>query len=349
MEGICCASKSTHTTLFRFLEMTPEFESKVIADLEKTGFPAEFQVRQTVYARRGRWDCTGTMGFFDLDEHKLRQVDVYAFMPCGNRVSRTKHTHTVWTLVIEVKKSEGGKPWVVFKERRDVIRDVLLWHQDLVSYCNLPAEWEKNFSWRIYENSFCKGMHWIGAGIHESFKQPSESSRPYAAMISVAKAAEHFFKESQTCMNGQAPITDDISEHPTRIFFTRPVVVLDGELLSAELNDSKKLQISEIEMAPMYVGYRSPQYGRERYRVDLVRLSALDRYLGFVESQHDAIRKAVMELGGLGEFSEEDIYNGARPRKPKAKPNVGPATPQGNSDRTEGPPSASLGRSPTNP
>lgn len=163
--------------------MSPEFEAKVLADLEKTGFPSEFQVRRAIYLRSGRWDSTGTMGFFDLDEQKLRQIDVYAFMPCGDRVSRTKFTHTVWNLIIEVKKSEGGKPWVVFKERRDVIREVLLWHQDLVSFCNLPAPWKKNFSWRVYENSLCKGLEWIGAGIHESFKQPSEASRPYTATL----------------------------------------------------------------------------------------------------------------------------------------------------------------------
>jgi hypothetical protein len=129
--------------------MSPDFEKKVIADLEKTGFPSEFEARRIIYSFSGHWDCTGTMGYFDLDERKLRQVDIYAFMPCGDRVSRTKHTHTVWHLIIEVKKSEGGKPWVVFKERRDVIRDVLRWQKDLVTYCNLPAEWDKNFSWRV--------------------------------------------------------------------------------------------------------------------------------------------------------------------------------------------------------
>jgi hypothetical protein len=93
--------------------MSPEFKNKIIEDLEKTGFPSEFSVRRTIYSRSGRWDSTGTMGYFDLDERKLRQIDVYAFMPCGDRVSRTKHTHTVWALVIEVKKSERGKPWVI--------------------------------------------------------------------------------------------------------------------------------------------------------------------------------------------------------------------------------------------
>ena len=295
--------------------MSPDFKGKVIADLEKTGFPAEFRVRRTIYTHSGGWDCTGTMGYFDLDEQKLRQIDVYAFMPCGDRVSKTKHTHTVWSLVIEVKKSEHGKPWVVFKERRDVIRDVLLWHQDLVSYCNLPAEWEKNFSWRVYEHSFCKGFHWIGSGIHESFKQPSDQSRPYGALISVVKAAEHFHQQGQASMDTKSPVTADISENPTRMFFTRPVVVLDGELLSAELDQAGNLDVCEIDMAPIYVGYKSSRYEREKYRVDLVRLSALPQYLEFVERQHNAIRQAILDLGGLSGYSETDFINGAKPRK----------------------------------
>jgi hypothetical protein len=308
--------------------MSPEFKNKIIEDLEKTGFPSEFSVRRTIYSRSGRWDSTGTMGYFDLDERKLRQIDVYAFMPCGDRVSRTKHTHTVWALVIEVKKSERGKPWVIFKERRDIIRDVLLWRNDLVAYGNLPAEWEKNFSWRVYEHSFCQGTHWIGTGIHESFKQPSEFSRPYGAMISVAKAAEHHFTESKAALEGLPPCVDDIAENPTRLFFTRPVVVLDGELFSAELDSSGKLAVEEIDMAPMHVGYRSAGYDREKYRVDVVRLSALDAYLASVEAQHDAIRKAILELGGFGGLSDTDIYNGAKPTKPPAEQDGGgqPAT-----------------------
>ncbi len=304
--------------------MSPDFEKKVTADLEKTGFPSEFEARRIICSFSGHWDCTGTMGYFDLDERKLRQVDIYAFMPCGDRVSRTKHTHTVWHLIIEVKKSEGGKPWVVFKERRDVIRDVLRWEKDLVTYCNLPAEWDKNFSWRVYENSFCKGQHWIGYGVHESFKQPAETSRPYNAMLSVVKAAEHFYAETKSWRKRQPAVARDISVKPTSLDFIRPVVVLDGELLTAEVDSDGKLVVSEVDMAPMYVGYKSANYDRAWYRVDIVRLNALKKYLGFAEQQHNAIRKAILELGGLGGYSEEEIYNGAKPKKSGRAPSQKP-------------------------
>lgn len=295
--------------------MSPDLEKKVIADLEKTGFPSEFEARRIICSFSGGWDCTGTMGYFDLDEQKLRQVDIYAFMPCGDRVSKTKHTHTVWHLITEVKKSDGGKPWIVFKERRDVIRDVLRWRKDMVVYCNLPAAWDKNFSWRIYENSFCNGQHWIGYGVHESFKQPSEASRPYGAMLSAVKAAEHFHNEAKCSVKGQPAVTHDISKNPTRLNFIRPVVVLDGELLTAEVDNEGKLVVSEVEMSPMYVGYKSSHYDREWYRVDLVRLSALKKYLSFAEKQHNAIRKAILELGGLAGYSEEELCSGAKPKK----------------------------------
>lgn len=167
-------------------------------------------------------------------------------------------------------------------------------------------------------------MHWIGFGIHESFKQPSESSRPYGAIISAVKAAEHFFQEGQSWMKGQKGVTNDISKEPTRMLFVRPVVVLDGELLSVELDGVGSLKVTEIDMAPMHIGYKSGGYQREKYRVDVVRLSALDQYLGFVEKQHDAIRKAILELGGLGEFSKGEIYNGAKPEKKKAEQNTSP-------------------------
>jgi hypothetical protein len=125
-------------------------------------------------------------------------------------------------------------------------------------------------------------------------------------------------------MKAQKAVTHDISKNPTRMFFVRPVVVLDGELLSAELDEAGALKVMEIDMAPMHIGYKSGGYKREKHRVDVVRLSALDQYLGFVEKQHDAIRKAILELGGLGEFSEEEIYNGAKPKKRKAEPIASP-------------------------
>lgn len=90
--------------------MTDDLHKKVLADLEKTGFPSEFKARRVVQTQGARWDCTGTFGYFDRDEKKHRNVDIYAFMPCGDRVSPTKHTHSVWHLVIEVKKSDRGRP-----------------------------------------------------------------------------------------------------------------------------------------------------------------------------------------------------------------------------------------------
>jgi hypothetical protein len=137
-------------------------------------------------------------------------------------------------------------------------------------------------------------------------------------MISVVKAAEHFHQQSQASMEAQSPVTADISENPTRLLFTRPVVVLDGELLSVELDEAGNLELSEIEMAPMYVGYKSNQYERERYRVDLVRLNALPRYLDIAERQHNAIRRAILELGGLAEYMQY-MEEGAREQTPTRK------------------------------
>jgi hypothetical protein len=298
--------------------MSPDFKSKVIADLEKTGFPSEFKVRNAVLSFSGKWTCTGALGFFDLDERKLRQIDICAFMPCGDRVSKKLHTHTVWQLIMEVKKSESGKPWVVFKEDNFLLK-LAHWRSDLVTYCNLPVEWDSNFGWRIHENTFCREMNWLGYGIHESFKQPSETSRPYNAMVSVVKAAEHFHSQAVAGMKKQKAISSDITKNPTRVTFTRPVVVLDGELLTAEVDKNGKLVINEADMTPMCVGYKSSNYHRENYRVDVVRLSAIKQYLDFAEKQHDAIRKAILEFGGLSEFTEEEIYNGVEPKKkPKA-------------------------------
>jgi hypothetical protein len=290
-----------------------EFKQKILDDLKKTGFPSEFEVKRILRQHGARWDCTNTMGYFDLDEAKLREVDLYAYMPCGDRVSKTAYTHTVWTLVIEVKKSE--KPWIVFTERRDLVREVFRWRKDFASYRFLPAEWEKNFQWLIYENSLCKGLDWIGTNVHEAFNKSPDFSRAHGALISVVKAAEHFHKEAEQMMGDSPKVADDISVNTTNVFFIRPVLIFDGELLAAETNNDGEVFLNEIEMAPMHVNYKTTAYTRENYRVDLVKLSAFDKYLCTAEAQHDTIRKAILRHGGFEGFTEQELLDGRKPER----------------------------------
>lgn len=196
-----------------------------------------------------------------------------------------------------------------------MIREMSLWEKDFVAYRNLPCRRRETFLWRVYHDSFCSTLNWIGFGVHESFKEPSEISKPYGAMISVVKAAEHFHAEFKARLGQGSSITEDISENPTQLHFVRPVVVLDGVLLSACLGNDGNLHIEETAMAPMYVGYRSAEYEGDRYRVDLVQLDAFDRYLRLAEVQHNALRAAVLDYGGLRGLSEAELISGAKPDK----------------------------------
>lgn len=298
--------------------MSPDLEKRVIEDLEKTGFPSEFKVRNVLSA--AKWMCSGISGFFDLDEQKQRQLDVVAWKDCRDFVSKKEQIEAVWSLIIEVKKSEQGKPWVVFKEKNFSTEifgsEHSLANLELVAYCNLPAAWDGEFSGRIGKFSYCHDMRWLGYAIHESFKQPSESSRPYNAMVSVAKAAEHWHMEAIDRVKSQKPITSDITKHPTRVTLTRPLIVLDGELLTAELNENGELVVNEVDIAPMFLSYKSPQYRREGYRLDVVRLTAFNKYLEFIEKQHNTLSKSIFDLGGVRGCSViERLHLGAQPTK----------------------------------
>lgn len=297
-----------------FCIMEESNKAKIIADLEKSGFLSELQARQIVQHYSGHWNCFGSMSFFDLDEHKLRQVDLYAVMPCGDRVGRENHTHTVWTLVGEIKKSE--RPWVVLKDRHDVLVDYLRQKDQLLSYYNFPGD-PVNLIGAMHRASYSFGYQWIGCGLHESFKSPSESSRPYSAFVAVVKAAEHFHREYSKSTSGREKLTFDIQKNPTHLNFIQPIVIVDGQLYGAEVDKAGKVNVEELDMAPMIVSFRSPNYARENYRIDIVRLSALRDYLSMIENQHNEIRKLILNLGGVSSYTEAELINGAKAKSTK--------------------------------
>lgn len=256
--------------------MNDELKNKVINDLEESGFSSEMKAVRAFLARK--WQCKSGTGYFDLDEQKTREIDLEALQHLSDKEEKVE---CFFFIVGEVKKS--NKPWVVFKNMSSQ-----LWLSDvvnnLVSCENLPIS---RFDLRdeLSRNSLLVKRGWKGNGIHESFKKPEQPSRWYFGFVSSCKAAEYTLEINSSAPKEERP-EDWAPDKTTYYVFVKPVVILDGILLSAEMLDDGSIKIDEIDAAPMGFDYKTRQYKRGRYIVDVVKLESIDKYLELTEQRH---------------------------------------------------------------
>lgn len=272
--------------------MNPEFEKKVIADLEKSGFSAEFRAIRT-FLYRG-WGCTGFANYFDLDQELITGVDLFAWKDKEKRLERLRYG-VQFRIDAEVKKSEKY-PWIVFKEKSDHVIDDHI--NNLTHICGLVP-----FSLRqeMAQDSVYSQLRWKAYGIHEGFKDPSAPSRSYSAMIKACKSAETTLKSSSAYYrefeeNSKGHKDDEHAYKERFVVFVKPIVILDGVLLAASLSDTGQISIEEIQFAPVQFYYKSKHCEKGVYLVDIVTLGALEEYIRMSEKRHQNIFDKVESL-----------------------------------------------------
>lgn len=269
--------------------MDTDFIKKIIADLDKSGFGTELQARR-IFQDLG-WSVNAGYGYLDKDENKSREIDILATKVKTSRHNGKSFAHSEFHVCAEVKKSE--KPWIVFDQQTHPILLGCAWN-NLVSAINLPAPPQK-FTEALKERSPIKINGWVASGIHESFKKPDQPSRWYSSFLSVAKASDFYFAN---CPEGEKQ-THDIIENPCEIHFIQPLVILSGQLYRATLAPTGEVEIAEIETASFRFDYRSKNYERQNYRIDLVTLKGLGDYLENLKARQDDFSKKIEEESRL--------------------------------------------------
>jgi hypothetical protein len=271
--------------------MNPEFEKKVIADLEKSGFSSELRAIRTFLSCG--WACTGFANYFDLDQELITGVDLYAWKDKEVRHERLRYG-VQFRIDAEVKKSE--KPWIVFKEESDHVIDDHI--NNLTHICGLVP-----FSLRhaMAQDSAYSQLRWKAYGIHEGFKDPNAPSRSYSAMIKACKSAEHTLKVSSAYYRefeerSKDREDDDRSYKEHFVVFVKPIVILEGILLAAGLSDTGQISIEEIQFAPVQFYYKSKHCEKGIYLVDIVTLEGLKEYIRMSERRHQNIFDEVEHL-----------------------------------------------------
>jgi hypothetical protein len=277
-----------------------ELLTKIAADIRKSGFGSEMAVLRTIRNADG-WQATGTAYYIDLDTEAARESDVQAHTVCSSASEddRVIHYQSFYGLSIEVKKAE--KPWIVFKETPTYRFQLTEGLAGMVFCAGLKRQFRRGIGHTLSTTGLANSLGWYGNGMHEAFKNPDQPSRWYSAFVSACKAAEHALQQNSWTLDDT---TDD--DHSPYLWLSRPVVVLDGRLFSADLDQNNELVLNQESMCSVKFKYNTPRYSRRHYFVDVVTLAALGRYLAMCSERNLALAEALQKLAARGRDVAKD-------------------------------------------
>lgn len=257
--------------------MNEQLRKKLVHDLRTSGFYSEMMAIRA--CRAAGWECRGSFTYFDRDERTTRECDFEAVRGWSELRDDGAGLKATARLLGQVKKSE--RPWIVFIDRAE--RHFEDGRENILHVSSDETRWQIGEVLR--EHSLVLHNGWVASGIHEAFKKPTDTSKWYSAFVSVCKACE---TANETTADAE---TDLIAQ------LIKPVVVLDGILLAAEMEDDGELVLMETDHAGFRFEYRSDRYDRAAYYLDLVTLTSLPRYLQRTAERMNAVLRAMQHVG----------------------------------------------------
>lgn len=264
--------------------MDEELKHRIAEDLKKAGRASEMLAIET-FIRRG-WSCEGSVGFHDKDGDISREFDIHAHRPGSQRLEDGGSVQVTFRIAGEVKKSE--KPWVALRERSLGDEDLTDAWANLTHGVNLPDE-RFALDAELSRYSLLQTAGWRARAVHEAFKHPNASEASHAAFIVACKAAESALEaEEASLAQLRAGFADSIF-----LTLVKPVVILDGVLVSATLDEDASIEIEPVGGAALGFQFRTARYTREVYSIDVVTLEYLDTYLELCERRIDSIVSAL--------------------------------------------------------
>jgi hypothetical protein len=273
--------------------MKKELKRKIVKDLQKAGLGSEMKALK-IFQEQG-WKSELGRGYFDRDENKTREIDISAYHPDNLKVKGKVCVYNFFHICAEVKKSE--KPWIVFSSESHPLFRSCAWN-NIIACINLPVAAAKLTDY-LRRQSLLGLKGWEGSGIHEAFKDPSSRSRWYSAFIAACKASEDEYENSKS---DGPKVSRNILKNSTEFSFHQPVVILDGILATAELSQTGDFVIEEVDSAPFRFDFKTRNYTRDSYRVDLVTLEGLSDYLETVKQRqrdvNDGIKRYAKNVFG---------------------------------------------------
>jgi hypothetical protein len=252
-------------------ESSEGLKAKLLKNLEGTGFPVELKVDGILWESGWRVDKHNGY-YFDEDEQKGREIDIQAY---HTTYSNKYKVGVGLGLMCEVKKSLKN-PWVILSTEKsgEEAEGYGRLHytfgridSDLLSF----DEIEK----RSTTNQFIR----IGRSYHEGFKSPNAKSEIFEALTKVVKASEYWIKIQEEAIKEDEAVASSTNVDLISIDFVDPLIILDGLLYEAYIDEEGHFRLNEIKHMPVSFGYISARYNRFNYIVEIVTIDELPNLL----------------------------------------------------------------------
>jgi hypothetical protein len=242
-------------------ESSNDLRPKLLRNLEETGYPVELRVGN-IFASCGFNNLEHNRYYIDEDEQKGREIDICAYTNVSS-----PGLSVGLGLICEVTKSPKY-PWVIFSTERQVLEGEgwlrLHFSEGQLGSTLLPFD-------EIESKATTKQFARIGRSYHECFKSPNAKSSIFEALITASKAAEYWLKREIEFSKEE---TGRNIKHRS-ITFVDPLIVLDGALYEAYLDEDSQIKVDEVTHIPVSFGYISAKYSRYGYLIDVVTIEEL--------------------------------------------------------------------------
>lgn len=219
--------------------MDDELRRRIAEDLRKAGFESEMLAIEefAVVDGNARAASATTIGIRTSAASSTCLQDSVCLERDRRRLSPVRDPY-------RRRGQKAERPWVVLRERTLATDELIDAWTNLTYGFNLPAD-HVTLAEKLSMHSLLQRNGWQGRGIHESFKHPTGASSSYGACVSVCKAAESALEAEEASFGPLRTTFED------SIFFTliKPVIVVDGILVSATVASDASIDLSEISSA----------------------------------------------------------------------------------------------------
>ena len=266
-------------------KLSSDLRAKLLKKLEKTGYPTELEVGN-IFASCGFSNVEHNRYYIDEDEQKGREIDVCAYK---NVYSVRPSLSVGLGLICQVKRSQRH-PWVILSTNRKTVESDgwLRLHylvgqvgSDLLSFDQIESK------------STTAQFPRIGRSYYKGCKSGDAKSSIFEALVTATKAAEYWLKMQTAAL--QLVEKKPIKTPQRSLTFVEPLVVLDGRLYEAYLDDDGQMKLDEVRHIPVSFGYVSAKYSRFGYLVEVVTIKELPNLLTkkcqWLTYMHDSIAR----------------------------------------------------------
>lgn len=255
-------------------ESSNELKTKLLRKLEETGYPVELKVG-SIFSSYGFKQVQYNRYYMDEDEQKGREIDICAYT---NVFSEKPSLSVGLGLICEVKQTRKY-PWVIFSTERGFIEGEG-WIRLHYSVGKVDAEllaYEEIES-KCTTRQFAR----IGRSYYEGFRSADAKSTIFEALTTACKAAEHWLKRNieavEDIEDEGKPSARETVVHRS-LTFVDPLIVADGPLYEAYLDEENQIKLDEVKHIPISFGYISAKYSRFGYLVEVVTTEELPTLL----------------------------------------------------------------------